>query len=85
MLLINVVKKVKARRSEAIVEHNVHVRVLNVHILGPHVHVYVLKNTGHNLSLVSLKKMDWTHTFGTHCISLYIGPLFQGSMRNILL
>ena len=32
-------KKGKARMSEAIVEHNVHVRVLNVHILGPNVHV----------------------------------------------
>ena len=66
------VKKVKARRSEAIVEHNVYVRVLNVHILGPNVHVYVLKNTGHNLSLVSSKKMDWTHTFGAHCIFKFL-------------
>ena len=32
-------KNVKARISEAIIEHNVHVRVLNVHILGPNVHV----------------------------------------------
>ena len=33
-------KKVKARMSEAIVvEHNVHVRVLDVHILRPNVHV----------------------------------------------
>ena len=32
-------KKVKARMSEAIVEHNVHVRVLDVHILKPNVHV----------------------------------------------
>ena len=69
-------KKVKARRSEAIVEHNVHVRVLNVHILGPNVHVYVLKTTGHNLSLVSSKKMDWTHTFGTHCNYTRSRPLF---------
>ena len=39
--------------SEAIVEHNVHVRVLNVHILGPNVHVWVLKNSGYNFILVS--------------------------------
>ena len=31
-------KKDKARISEAIVEHNVHVRVLDVHILRPNVH-----------------------------------------------
>ena len=41
-------KKVKAKRSEAIVEHNVHVRVLNVHILGPNVPIWVLKNSGYN-------------------------------------
>ena len=32
MLSINVLKKVKVEKSEAIVEQNVHVRVLNVHI-----------------------------------------------------
>ena len=32
MFSMNVVKKVKAKMSEAIVEHRVHVRVLNVHI-----------------------------------------------------
>ena len=32
-------KKVEARMSEAIVEHNVHVRVLDVHILRLNVHV----------------------------------------------
>ena len=32
-------KKVKARMSEVIVEYNVHVRVLDVHILRPNVHV----------------------------------------------
>ena len=32
-------KKVKARMSEEIVEHNVHVQVLDVHILRPNVHV----------------------------------------------
>ena len=34
---------------EAIVEHNVHVRVLNVHIFGTNVHVWVLKNSGYNV------------------------------------
>ena len=32
-------KQVKTRMSEAIVEHNVHVRVFDVHILRPNVHV----------------------------------------------
>ena len=32
-------KKVKARMSETIVEHNVQVRMLDVHILRPNVHV----------------------------------------------
>ena len=32
-------KQVKARMSEAIVEHNVHVRGLDVHILRPNVYV----------------------------------------------
>ena len=52
--------------SKAIVEHHVHVRVLDVHI-RPNVHVWVLKITDIILSLVSSKKLDWTHTFGTHC------------------
>ena len=33
---------------EAIVEQNVHVQVLSVHICGPNVHVWVLKNSGYN-------------------------------------
>ena len=42
MSSINVVKKLKAKMLEAVVEHNVHVRALNVH-------VWVLKNSGYNL------------------------------------
>ena len=41
--------KVKGKMLEAIVEHNVHVRVLNVHIFGTNVHVWVLKNSGYNV------------------------------------
>ena len=63
-------KKVKARRSEAIVEHNVHVRVLNVHILGPNVHVQVLKNSGHNFISSFFKKnglnLYFWHPLETH-------------------
>ena len=64
--------------SEAIIEHNVHVRVLDVHILRPNVHVSVLKITDIILSLVSSKKLDWTHTFGTHCI-------FTNIIKSLLL
>ena len=32
-------KNVKAKTSEAMVEHKVHVRVLNVHVLGPNMHL----------------------------------------------
>ena len=32
-------------------------------------HVWVLENFGYNLiSLISLRKLEWTHTFDTHCI-----------------
>ena len=55
---------------EAIVEHNVHVRVLNVHIFGTNVHVWVLKNSGYNVIYSLFTKRHWTHTFDTHCIML---------------
>ena len=49
MLSINGVKKVKAKLLEAFVEHNVHIRVLNIHTSETNVHVWVLKNSGYNL------------------------------------
>ena len=60
--------KVKGKMLEAFVEHNVHVGVLNVHIFGTNLHVWVLKTPDIMLSIVFSKKLDWTHTFDTHCI-----------------
>ena len=70
--LINVVnkcgKKVEAEKSEAIVGQNVHVRVLNVHIFEVQMCIFgYLKTPDIILSLVSSRKLDWTHTFDTHC------------------
>ena len=64
-------KNATARMSEAVVEHNVHVRVLNVHILGPNVHVYVLKNFGHNFISSFLKKIRLDSYFWHYCISKF--------------
>ena len=64
---------------EAIVEHNVLVRVFNVHISGTNVHVWVLKNAGYNVIYCLFSKIGWTHTFDTRCMSC-TGLVFLVSM-----
>ena len=54
---------------EAIVEHNVHVRV-HMYIFSEQICMFgYLKTPDIMLSIVSSKKLDWTHTFDTYCIS----------------
>ena len=63
--------------SEAILEHHVHVRVLNVYIWDQMCVFRYLKTPDIILSLVSLKKLNWTHSIDTHCIYIkfYLGTL----------
>ena len=52
---------------EAIVEHNVHVKYL-VYIFADQMCMFgSLKTPDISFSLVSSQKLDWTHTFDTHC------------------
>ena len=51
------VKKVKEKMSEAIIGYSVHVRVECTYILGPNVHVWLLKNSEYNLISSFLTKI----------------------------
>ena len=86
--LINVVnkcvKKVKVEKSEAIVEQNVHVRVLITYIFEVQMCMFgYLKTPDIILPLVSSRKLDWTHTFDTHCMYLRFTLQPKAELRKL--